>query len=281
VSLPCPRPTRRSAPLLALALGLVVGLAAPPDADAGRSKKRADDEPTGVNEHLQDPSQEAYRFFQFGNQYFQQGLLQQAQENFERAISVQPAYAEAKYMLAIVAMELNDPNRAMRYANEALAENPFFTECHNVLGMVHARVGNYDQALAEFQAVLGDVNFPTPEVAHFNIGKVFWEQQDFSDAVIHFRRALEVNPKLCRAWYLMGDCQEQMGQVGDARLSYQKAIDLCGEDDVGPMYRLGVLCFQQGDKACARQWFDKVRTLSPGTDMGGAAREYIRQMDFR
>jgi tetratricopeptide (TPR) repeat protein len=270
----------RNAWLLVPLAVLVLGESADPARSEPRRKKSPPD-PTGLTDSLADPSQDAYRFFQFGNQYFQQGLLRQAQESFERALSSQPAYAEAKYMLAIVAMELNDPARAMRYANEALAENPFFTECHNVLGMVHARLGQYDRALAEFQAVLGDINFPTPEVAHFNIGKVFWEQQACGDAVIHFRRALEVNPQLSRAWHLLGDCQEQLGQVIQAKESYLRAVELGGDADVTPMFRLGYVCFQAGDFACARQWFDKVRTLQPASDMAGAAREYVRQMDFR
>ena len=161
-----------------------------------------------------------------------------------------------------------------------LEQNPFFTECHNALGMVHAQLGQHDQALQEFQAVLADINYPTPEVAHFNIGKIFWEKQACSDAVIHFRRALEVNPRFGRAWYLMGDCQEQTGQVDLARESYEKALELSG-DDVNIMYRLGIVSFQQGDHAHARRWFEKVRTHAPGGELAAAAREYIRQMDFR
>ena len=267
-------------PLVAALVGVLFAVVVVEPAQAG---KRSKDKPQGASsggQELADPSQEAYKFYQFGNQFYAQGLLQKAEESFQRALRIQPTYPEAKYMLALVHLHLNQHSAALREASEALAENPFFTECYNVRGMVHARLGNYDLALAEFQAVLGDINFPTPEVAHFNIGKVFWEQQACGDAVIHFRRALEVNPTMGKAWRLLGDCQDQMGHLGPARESYEKAIELM-KDDVRPMYRLGLLCFQQGDFVCARLWFDKVRTVAPASPEAGGAREYIRQMEFR
>lgn len=264
-----------------LAIGLLaaaVVLASP--AEAGRRDRRAK-KADGERQRLQDPAHEAYRFYQFGNQFFQQGLYGQAMENLRRALSVQPVYPEANYMLALVYLQLSDPHAAMQEAHEALRHNPFFTECHNVLGLAHARLGQHDAALREFQAVLSDLNYPTPEVAHFNIGRVFWEQQSCGDALIHFRRALEVNPQFGRAWYLLGDCQEQTGQLAQAKGSYRQAIDLMGDDAIGPMYRLGLVCFHEGDHPCAREWFDRVRTIAPASEMAAGAREHIRTMDFR
>lgn len=266
--------TRARSALLTLLLSSLAAGAWVPEAAADRRER------DGLRSELTDQSQEAYKHFRFGLQYFQQGLLRRAETELHEALKVQETYPEAHYMLAIVYLELNEFERALHEANRALQENPLFTEAHNVLGLVHARMGSHEAALAEFQAVLGDINFPTPEVAHFNIGKVFWEQGNCSDAVLHFRRALEVNDEFGRAWYLMGDCEEQLGSVAKARSSYLKAIEH-GTEQVGPMYRLGYVCYQQGDTARARKWFDEVRALAPGSDMAEAAREYVRAMDFR
>ena len=225
-------------------------------------------------------AQEAYKHYQFGVQFYQQGLLRQAEESFRRALSVQQTYPEANYMLALVHRELKNFPAAIWDLNEALRAHPLFTECHNVLGMIHAEMGNYDDALREFQIVASDVSFPTPEVAHFNLGKVFWSKQNCAEAVLHLRRALELNPNFGRAWNLMGDCQESMSQKAQAKESYAKAIELLG-DDVGPMYRMGFLCFQDGDFPCAQRWFDKVLTLAPASEHAAAAREYMRQINFR
>lgn len=261
--------------MLALVLGLGAPAAAPGAPEDRRSRrvaKAAEDD--GAN------AQEAYKNFQYGVQFYGQGLLRQAEESFRKALATQPSYPEANYMLALVYRELKDYPAALWELGEALRIHPLFTECHNVIGLIHAEMGRYDEALKEFQVVASDVSFPTPEVAHFNIGKVFWEKKECGEAVLHFRKALELNPQFGRAWYLMGDCQETMSQRAQAKDSYLKAIELLG-DEPGPMYRLGFLCFQDGDLPCAQRWFDRVLTLAPASESAAAAREYMRQMNFR
>lgn len=223
---------------------------------------------------------EAQKYYQFGNQYFQQGMLRQAEEALRKALAVQPTYPDASYLLGLVLIEVNDYRGAIAEAEKALAENPFLTEAHNLMGLALARMGNFDAALKEFEAVKADVSFPTPEVAHFNIGKVFWEKQACGEALVHFRRALEINPQFWRAWYLLGDCQEQLGQIDLSRASYEKALAI-EPHEIAPQYRLGYVCFQGRDFACARKYFTSVRDLAPTTDMAAGAREYLRQMEFR
>jgi tetratricopeptide (TPR) repeat protein len=266
---------------LAIAAAAVLSLAAsaPRASAARRSAGPKVDEPRKVDP-AESAGQEASKHYQFGNQYFQQGLLRQADTELRKAMAIQPAYPDAAYLLGLVSLELNDFRGALALGERALADNPFLTEAHNLMGLAHARMGNLDLALQEFEAVKGDVSFPTPEIAHFNIGKVFWEREAWGDAVIHFRRALEINPDFWRAWALMGDCQEMLGQTPQARASYEKVLQQA-PNEVKTMYRLGFLCFQDHDFACARQWFDKVRELSPSSEEAAGAREYIRQMNFR
>ena len=263
--------------LVSLALvSLALCLAAP--ALAAPKSQKLEEQNRPSQEEMQ--NQEALKYYQFGNQYFQQGLLRQAEEALRKALQLQPAYPDASYLLGLVLIELNDYRGAIAEAQKALQQNPFLTEAHNLMGLALAKMGNTDAAIKEFEAVKADVSFPTPEVAHFNIGKVFWEKQSCGEAVVHFRRALEINNQFWRAWYLLGDCQEQLGQLGLAKTSYEKALAI-EPNEVAPMYRLGYVCFQERDMACARKCFTSVRDLAPSTDMAAGAREYLRQMEFR
>ena len=265
---------------LALAALLAIVASAPSAGAARRSEKLAEQERAPKPDTDEATTQEAFKYFQFGNQFFQQGLVQKAQENFRHALQIQPAYPEASYMLGLVLYELNDFRGAVAAGDAALTQNPFLTEAHNLMGMAKAKMGDFDGALKEFEAVKADVSFPTPEVAHFNIGKVFWERQACGDAVIHFRRAIEINAQFWRGWYLMGDCQEQLGQTEQARQSYLKALEI-QPNEKGPLYRLGFLCFSEGNSACARQYLDKVRELYPSSQEAAGAREYLRQLNFK
>jgi tetratricopeptide (TPR) repeat protein len=223
---------------------------------------------------------EAMTHLRFANQFFQQGMTAQARGEVEKALQIQPVFPEASYVLGLIQLDQNDFQGALASADRALGQNPFLTEAHNLKGLALAKMGNLDEALREFEIVKADASFPTPEVAHFNIGKVFWERQACGEAVLHFRRALEINPQFWRAWYLLGDCQEMLGQKEQARQSYSKALEIA-PSETGPAYRLGFTCFQLGDFACARSWFTKVLEQSPSSDMAAGAREYMRQMNFK
>src|SRR5687767_6360569 len=139
-------------PLRILAAILVVSsslVAAAGDAVAARRGGGPKvDEPRKVDP-AESAGQEASKHYQFGNQYFQQGLLRQADQELRKAIAIQPAYPDAAYLLGLVSLELNDFRGALALGERALADNPFLTEAHNLMGLAHARMGNLDLALQE------------------------------------------------------------------------------------------------------------------------------------
>jgi tetratricopeptide (TPR) repeat protein len=223
---------------------------------------------------------EAYQHLRFASTYLGQGMLQQAREECLRALAVQPEFPEAHYTLGLVLLELKDYRGALAEGDRILEKNPYFTEAHNLRGYAFGKMGDLDSALRAFEAVKADASYPTPEVAHFNIGRVFWERKACAEAVLHFRRALEINPKFWRAWYLMADCQGQLGQVAEARESYGKVFEL-EPSDAKSHFGLGLLCFSSGDMACARLHLMKVLELAPSSEEAEQAREYLKQINFR
>lgn len=269
---------RGLATILVAAFGLALLVGVQP-AEAGR--KRAPKKDSLKNDAKDDARiAEAHKHYSFGYTFFAQGMLKKSKESLEESLRLNPEYAEALYVLGMVHLELNDYPQAIRHFQSCLEANPWFTEAHNLLGATYARMGDYQAALREFDAVKGDINFPTPEIAHFNIGKIFAETENCGEAVLHFRRAIDINASFGKAWFLLGDCQDQLGQADIARASLQKAVDLMPEDP-SVHYRLGYVCFASKDFACARQHFDFVRVNYPSSPLAQGAREFMRQIDFR
>lgn len=283
-------PQRSRLALPALALVLLV-----PSAEAERPSRRATQSgprlnPKGVKEtrlsetRRIDPEDaaatEAMTHMHFANQFLQKGMTAQARAEIEKALSVQPAFPEASYLYACILYEQNDYRGSLGQAQNALEQNPMLTEAHNIRGMAFGKMGDSESALKEFEAVKADPSYPTPEVAHFNIGKVFADRQACGEAVLHFRRALEINQQFWRAWYQLGLCQEMLGQREPARQSFIKATEIA-PDQTEPAYHLGLACFQLNDFACARSWFQKVLEQAPSSDLATQSRDYLRQMNFR
>ncbi|MEM7247945.1 MAG: tetratricopeptide repeat protein [Acidobacteriota bacterium] len=272
----------RQLPIFVTGLAVLFLLGSVPSADADRrSNKR--DRTKRAKKQVQTEEEtwrKAYENYRFGYQWFQQGLLTKAREHLEIALDLEPNYDEAAYVLSLVHLELNDHAAAIRLAERALDRNPFFTEAWNVKGLALARQGRYDEALAAFEAVKADISFPTPEIAHFNIGKVLAEMGRCDEAIRHLEKATEINEEFGKAHFLLGDCCEQVGQVGTARIHLERAAKFLA-DDPQVHYRLGYVCLNLGDVTCARMHLDKVRFLSPSSPLAHGARQLLEQIHFR
>jgi tetratricopeptide (TPR) repeat protein len=262
--------------LMAVAAVALIGGTLPAEAKKRASKKQQ------LRDDPKDDARaaEAHKHYSFGYTFFSQGMLNKAKESLNESLRLQPDYSEALYVLGMVYLELNDYQQAIAHFQRCLESNPWFTEAHNLLGLTYAKMGEYQGALREFDAVKADINFPTPEIAHFNIGKVFAETDSCGEAVLHFRRAIEINSSFGKAWFLLGDCQEQLGQLDLARESLTEAVELI-PDDPSVHYRLGYVCFAGKDYACAKTHFDFVRVNYPSSPLAQGAREFIKQIDFR
>jgi tetratricopeptide (TPR) repeat protein len=90
------------------------------------------------------------------------------------------------------------------------------------------------------------------------VGDVFSAQRDRE----RFRQSLEMatlNPADASAHYNLGLIYEQHGQLEEAKICFQRAIEIA-PDEVGAHYQLGRIAREQGRSADAIRYFDAVVT---------------------
>jgi tetratricopeptide (TPR) repeat protein len=71
----------------------------------------------------------------------------------------------------------------------AMVSSPDFQRAHMNLGIALVHQGRFDEALAEFKKVVAE------DVAHYNVGVVCIQKQDYSKSQAYLREALAINPK--------------------------------------------------------------------------------------
>jgi tetratricopeptide (TPR) repeat protein len=72
--------------------------------------------------------------------------------------------------------------------------------------------------------------YPNDERAHFNLGGFYFGQQDFGQAIEHYKRATEINPNYSTAFNLLGYSYRQNGDFADAEKAFQAYIALIPAD---------------------------------------------------
>src|SRR5215216_5982004 len=72
--------------------------------------------------------------------------------------------------------------------------------------------------------------YPNDERAHFNLGGYYFGQQDFTQAISHYKRATELAPDYSTALNILGYAYRQNEAYGDAENAFKKYIELIPND---------------------------------------------------
>jgi tetratricopeptide (TPR) repeat protein len=72
--------------------------------------------------------------------------------------------------------------------------------------------------------------YPNDERAHFNLGGYYFGQQDYPQAIEHYRKATEIAPTYSSAWNILGYAYRQNVDYPNAEKAFQKYIELIPGD---------------------------------------------------
>ncbi len=148
---------------------------------------------------------------------------------------------------------------------DTLKKNPNATVAHNNLGVALLGQGKLKEAISHFHRVL-QVE-PRHVKANNNLGVALLGQGEFDDAVTHFRQVLEAKPDLPDVHNSMGKALIGQGNLDEAIRHYRRAIHL-DPDFAGAHNNLGNALARQGQFGEAIAHFLKAIRLQP--DNAGA-----------
>ncbi len=191
---------------------------------------------------------------------YDQGDMESAVRHYERAVAIDPRYAEGFNNLGNALVRLGNTDRAIEEYEHALAINPAFAEAHNNLGSALARRGDIPRAIAEFQRAL-DIK-PSYAEAHNNWGAALARAGDAASAIEHYQRAVEIDSTYVDGYTNWGNALVRLGRPALAERQYEAALRL-RPDDADAHRNLGVALAQEGRMAAAADQFRRALELRP------------------
>lgn len=151
----------------------------------------------------------------------QQGQLQEAVGYAKRAIDLDPGCAEFYDHAGVIACRLGEYESGVMAYRQALDRNPTSVQIRYNLGLALAKLGRLPEAIDTF---LGLVAHAPSALAHYQLGNLYQQQQDFSTAIDHYQRAIDLQPQHAEAWYNLGVTVQQQGDLHRALQAYQQAL---------------------------------------------------------
>ncbi len=100
-------------------------------------------------------------FNNLGNVYFKQGRLQEARDQYGRALELNPGYAIATVNLAVLSLKSGRTEEALQTFHQNLATYPDYPDGHNGLGVCELQQGRTEAAMNHFRQAI-DLNGGTP-----------------------------------------------------------------------------------------------------------------------
>jgi tetratricopeptide (TPR) repeat protein len=195
-----------------------------------------------------------------GNALLQKGAVDEAIAQFQNALQINPGLAVAHYDLGIALLRRGAVNDAIFQYQQALQINPDYADAHNNLGNALLQKGAVDDAITHFQTAL-QIN-PDYADAHNNLGNALLQKGAVDDAITHFQTALQIKPRYAEAHYDLGNALFRKGNVDGAILQYQQALQL-NPDYAKACNNLGFALLQKGNVAEAISHYQKALQINP------------------
>jgi tetratricopeptide (TPR) repeat protein len=127
-----------------------------------------------------------------GMAYLQQGMLNEAQQEFETAIKLYPNDAKSYYNLAVVYHQKGNLKKAMENFNRSVTINPELTRAHYNLATLYAQQGAMDLAIRHYVKVT-ELDSEVIE-AHYNLGLAYAMQGKLTRAISAWEKVLQLDP---------------------------------------------------------------------------------------
>ncbi len=174
---------------------------------------------TGSNQTKTTTDQEktARLNLELGMAYMEKKDYEKAMKRLQKAIKIDPRYADAHNAIAILYSRLGEDEKAGTHFKKAVELAPDDPGALNNYGQYLCSHDQREQAETMFKRALENPLYRTPEIAHLNAGICAKENGDLEQAEIHFRAALKKNPKLAPALFQMADLSFQLKRYLQAR----------------------------------------------------------------
>ena len=140
-------------------------------------------------------------------------------ENYKKALSINPNYADAYYNMGVALNDKGDPEAAIESYKKALRINPNYADAYN------------------------------------NMGTALKDKGDLKEAIDHYKQSLKINPGFAEGHSNLGAALQLLNQTEQALASYEKAISL-KKDLKTAISGLGMALLKKGEHS---EGLDKIR----------------------
>jgi len=216
---------------------------------------------TGNNGKIQitTSSEEARKEFLAGRDLSEKLRITDSIAHFDKAISLDPNFALAELNRANVSPSAKE---FFEHLKKAVALADKASDGERMLIQANEAGANGDPTKQKEILEKLVAAYPNDERAHFNVGGYYFGQQDFTQAISHYKRATELAPDYSTAFNILGYAYRQNEAYSDAENAFRKYIELI-PNDPNPYDSYAELLLKMGRFDEAITQYNKALAIEP------------------
>jgi len=213
-------------------------------------------------------------YYKMGEMEFERRNFPIALQNLHMSEELDPKSTSTQNLLGLSYFARRMYPEAEKHFKKALDMNTTFSSARMNLGALYLETKRWDKAIYEYDILLKDVYYQTPETVYNNKGWALYNKGDYAGALVNYKKAVDINGQYQVAYNNMGLVYEKLKKTSLAIESYEKSLRI-SEHYIDANYHLGKLLLRK-DKKKARELMNKVIQIAPESEMAKSAKDYLR-----
>ena len=212
--------------------------------------------------------------YRSGLTMLREGRADEAISLLQRARQASPRDPHVPNAMGLALLYKKDYPGALKAFSDALSLDTTFVEARNNRGVAYFQAGKWDDAEADFQAVLDGP--PTPEKvnAHYNLGLLQDKRGRYRDAEREYSLAIADSPDNTRAYRARGLARIKLEQTSNALEDFLVVLKDEPKDPVAN-YQAAICLLASGRRDLARKFMQRAVEASPESDEGRKAKRWL------
>jgi Flp pilus assembly protein TadD len=195
-----------------------------------------------------------------------------------RASASSPRDPNVPNALGLALLYKKDLVNAEKAFTQALKLDPAFVQAQNNRGVCRMESARYDEAEADFGAVVQGVSTAERANAHFNLGMLAERREKWGDAEREFSLVLSADPRYSKAFRQRGIARLRRD---DFRGALEDLLTYLKEEpnDTTGNYNAALCLLTTGRRDVAMRYMERVLAAAPESDEGRKARRFLENED--
>jgi tetratricopeptide (TPR) repeat protein len=151
----------------------------------------------------------------------------------QEAVAFDGNVAIYRDLLGLIYLQLQRPDLAVEQLQRAVQLDPKFADAHFHLGTALAEIRRWEEAVATYRTAIALPTITVPDFAHQNLGVALYNLRRYREAEQALRFAISIDPRLQAAYYHLGLLFNAEQRQEEARAAFRHARQLGPDSPFG------------------------------------------------